>query len=37
MSQSLFGVMEAVDFFEKQGNDRGKGSCFMVLGCIYAS
>ena len=29
--------MEACEFFKVQENEQGQGSCFMVLGCIYAS
>ena len=37
MSSALFSIMEACEFFKAQDNKHGQGSCFMVLGCIYAS
>lgn len=37
LSHALFSMTEAVHFFQKQQNWRGAGTCFMVLGCMFAS
>lgn len=37
MTQSLFSVTEAVEFFQQQRNWRGVSSCYMTLSCMYAS
>jgi len=36
-SESLFSITEALKVCKEQNNERGAGTCYMVLGCMFAS
>jgi hypothetical protein len=36
-TESIFSITEALNIFQEQNNYRGAGTCYMILGCMFAS